>query len=146
MHLALDARSWGAVHSPPVQVLNCVPLTHFRCPSVHELLTEDAVLAVDVVALGTAEAEECGGDDVDVEVRAAELPGMEGEPVGVAPDAPVTAPDKMLVVETPGLLEADGDVEPLFRRFPSHGCLKRLAVPSGWLTEPPGYGYLIATC
>lgn len=54
VHLAFDARSWGAVHIPPVQVLNCRPPTHRRCPSVHvALLTAEAVLdglAVDDVA------------------------------------------------------------------------------------------------
>ena len=132
VHLAFDARSWGVVHSPPVQMLNCVSSTHSKCPSVHELSSE-ALLdapAADAVTLATAEVSGCG-DSVDADpdeatrvvrvlvtdaVLVVALPVPEADAAGAEEDA---EPPLLLAVEFP------------LRGFPSHGCLKRLSSPLG---------------
>lgn len=143
--VVLAARSCGASHAPPVQVLNCAPPTQSRCPSAHG--PSSAVVPVGAAAgaveLGAAELgaatgldagdeEEDGAGTLDIGVAAAGGVAALGRDVAAAGDeAPVA--------------EGRGP-PPLFRGFPSQGCLNRPSWPLGRLTELPGYGYAMATC
>lgn len=145
LHLAFEARSWGAPHLPPVQVLNCLPPTHRRWPSVHALPRDEAAPdgpAVDAVVLVWMKFEHesrvlLGGGETPTtqgwdKQGAYVLRRPDGEMVEVvapyAPDADAVPADPPPVADDDAVpLEA----KPPFRGFPSHGCLKRLAVPSG---------------
>lgn len=170
LHLAFDASSWGAVHSPSVQVRNCVSPTHIRCPSIHVPLDVSGVSdgpaadAVEVARVGGPDdCDEYDAAEVGSEVEVSSFEGR-GEPVEIESVFWATLIDAMPVevdvrpvvweIGSTRLEEVDPPPLPLpvtaeplaFRGFPSQGCRKRLSAPSGRLTESPGYGYAMATC
>lgn len=147
----MAARSCGASHAPPVHVLNCVPPTQSRCPSVHGLssvveLVEVAAAAADddVVEIATAE-EELSGEGVMGEVTGVLEVNVAAEEEGRAAVVVVAAPTPPVVWPPPVVAEGSCELPPLgaaplLRGLPSQGWGYSSSPPLGWLTELPGDG------